>query len=64
MGSSRADSKIAQEIEKHDSVGGLFDKETVNTLLAEHFAGRRDNWPKIWLLYVFVLWAKAFRVTF
>lgn len=64
IGRSRADSEIAQEIEKHDSVGELFDKATVNRLLAEHFSGRRDNWPKIWLLYVFVLWAKAFRVTF
>ncbi|MBW1740963.1 MAG: asparagine synthase (glutamine-hydrolyzing) [Deltaproteobacteria bacterium] len=62
MGRSRADSKIAQEIEKHDSVGTLFNREAVNTLLDDHFAGRRDNWSRIWLLYIFVMWASAFRV--
>ena len=63
-GRNRDDSQIAAEIERHDSVGRLFDKEVVHKILGEHFSGRRDNWSKIWLLYIFVMWAKAFKLNF
>ena len=35
---------------------GLFDAAAVETLMAEHEAGRRNRWKELWALLVFQLW--------
>jgi len=37
---------------------GLFNWESVESILQDHFAGREDNRKKIWNLLVFILWWK------
>ncbi|MBI4640168.1 MAG: asparagine synthase (glutamine-hydrolyzing) [Candidatus Tectomicrobia bacterium] len=42
---------------------GLFNDNSINTLMKEHFHGERDHGLKLWTLLNFVLWWDRFRPT-
>jgi len=39
---------------------GLFNAETVQTLLNDHFSGKKDNRKQIWTLFMFEMWKERF----
>lgn len=39
---------------------GLFNAETVQTLLNDHFSGEKDNRKQIWTLFMFEMWKERF----
>lgn len=40
--------------------GGLFNVNTIKTMLADHFSGRKDNRKPIWTIFMFEMWKEKF----
>jgi asparagine synthase (glutamine-hydrolysing) len=42
----------------------FFDRKKILSLLDEHYEGKRNNARKIWVLYTFLVWYRAFFIDF
>lgn len=57
------DKSISEDILKafdSQTAHQFFDTEYLKRLFNEHFIGKRDNYKKIWVVYIFILWYQIY----